>query len=69
MQKVYRAGLLLLGVFLTAFCGSELGVWVGLHGFDQWPIIGFALGVLLLSQVSVWTLHARVQALEGKQSG
>ena len=68
MQKFYRAVMLLAGVGLTAYCGSTLGYRIGLNSGEQWPIIGFALGILLLSQVGVWTLQVRVKALEDKGS-
>lgn len=66
MRNLYRTGTFLVGTVLMAFCGSALGHRLGLDGHDQWPIIGFALGLLLLSQVGVWTLRERVQALEDK---
>jgi hypothetical protein len=68
MQIFYRAVMLLAGMGLTAFCGSTLGYRIGLNSGEQWPIIGFALGILLLSQIGVWTLQTRVKALEDKTS-
>lgn len=66
MPKLASAATLLIGIMLMAFCGSELSHRIGLHGFDQWPIIGFALGLLLLSYAGVAELRERVKRLEDR---
>ena len=53
-----------LGITLMAYCGSDLGHWIGLHGFEQWPIIGFALGLLLLNFAGTARLRERIKRLE-----
>jgi hypothetical protein len=69
MGKFTRWGACFAGAALMAVCGSTLGQRLGLQGVAQWPVIGFALGVLLLSQVGVWTLAVRLQALERAVAG
>lgn len=55
-----------VGVVLMAFCGSSLGSRLGLHGLDQWPLAGFAVGIILLGQAPGLALRRRVDGLEKK---
>lgn len=56
----------LVGVILMAGCGSVLGRHMGLVGFDQVFVAGFAVGIVLLGQVPAVALSKRVVALEEK---
>jgi hypothetical protein len=53
-----------IGILLMAGCGSFIGRHIGLVGFDQIYGAGFALGVVLLSQLSAVLLRKRIIALE-----
>ena len=64
MPNLESGGALLAGVALMAFCGSALGHHIGLHGLDQWPIIGLAIGLVLLNQAGTAKLRARVKRME-----
>ena len=63
MSNFYSAATLFAGIMLMAFCGSELGHRIGLHGFDQWPIIGFAIGLVLLNHAGTARLRERIKRL------
>jgi len=54
----------IVGVLLMAGCGSALGRHMGLTGFDQVLVAGFAMGIFLLAQTPAIVLRKRVVALE-----
>jgi hypothetical protein len=54
----------IVGVFLMAGCGSLIGRHMGLVGFDQVYVAGFAVGIVFLGQVPAIALRKRVIALE-----
>ena len=69
-SKPSRSWALVAATSLMSFCGSSLGDRIGLHGVDQWPLAGFAVGLLGLSYIAMWatgaTLAERLKALESK---
>jgi hypothetical protein len=63
--------LLLAGNTLVAFCGTSIGLRIGLHGLDQWSVAGYSLGLMMASgqgalrlRQSVRDLRARIESLE-----
>lgn len=54
----------IIGVILMAGCGSVLGRHIGLVGFDQVYVAGFAVGIVLLGQAPAIALRKRIAALE-----
>ena len=57
---------LVLGTALMAFCGSVIGRKLGYEGMEQAYVAGFAIGVILLAQLSTSRLRKRVADLEAK---
>jgi hypothetical protein len=51
---------------LVSFCGSTLGDRIGLHGLEQWPLVGFTIGLVGLSYITVWARCERVKTLRTK---
>jgi hypothetical protein len=66
MQSKRFAFLALVGICLFAFCGSVLASKIGLSGWQQWRVVGFAVGVVLASQAGLGRLSDRIKALEEK---
>ncbi len=58
--------LVIIGVVLTATCGSIIGRKIGYEGFDQAFVAGFAIGIALLGQIRAITLRKRIVDLEAK---
>ena len=58
-----------LGVLLMVGCGSVLGRHLGLAGLETFFVVGFAVGIILLSQVPAVAIAKRLAALERKLSG
>lgn len=54
----------IVGVILMAGCGAVIGKHMGLVGFDQVFVAGFAVGIVLLGRVPAVALRKRVVALE-----
>ena len=54
----------IVGIILMAGSGAVIGRHLGLVGFDQLFVVGFAVGVVLLGQVPAVALRKRVVALE-----
>lgn len=54
----------IIGVILMAGCGSVLGRHMGLVGFEQVYVAGFAVGIILIGQTPVIALRKRIVALE-----
>ena len=57
-----------LGVVLMVGCGSVLGRHLGFAGFETLFLVGFAVGIILLSQVPAVALAKRLAAAEEKLS-
>jgi len=57
-----------LGVLLMAGCGSALGRHMGLAGFESALVAGFAVGIVLVSQIPTAILRKRVEELEKQLS-
>jgi hypothetical protein len=68
LSNLHRSSILIgtLGIIVMAFCGSWIGNRIGLHGLDQWPIIGFAVGLLICSQAPLFELRDRLSKLENR---
>jgi len=57
-----------LGVLLMVGCGSVLGRHLGLAGLETFFVVGFAVGIVLLSQAPAVALAKRLAALEERLS-
>ena len=57
-----------LGVLLMVGCGSVLGRHLGLAGLETFLVVGFAVGIVLLSQAPAVALAKRLAALEERLS-
>jgi hypothetical protein len=64
LNQIRMLGAIGIGIGLMAFCGSWLGGRIGLHGFDQWPLVGFAVGLLITSQAPLLDVRERLRSLE-----
>jgi hypothetical protein len=58
-----------LGVILMVSCGSVLARHLGLAGLETFFVVGFAIGILILSQLPALALAKRLATLEEKLSG
>lgn len=55
-----------VGIAIFSFCGSALAHRLGMSGWDVWPVMGFAVGVVCASQGGLGALSNRIKALEDK---
>jgi hypothetical protein len=53
-----------LGILLMVGCGSVLGRHLGFSGLETFFVVGFPIGIILLSQVPAVALAKRLAALE-----
>jgi hypothetical protein len=59
----------MFGLMLMTICGSQIASDMSLRGLAQWPIGGFAAGIIFASQTAIGRLLDRISELEKKIDG